>query len=53
MSITIDEAELCRALAVRLDDPEFRGGIGNLAAAPFFVAHFLVSVSRELQVARS
>lgn len=46
MKISIDEAELCRALAVRLDDPEFQAGIANLANDSFFVAHFLVSVSQ-------
>lgn len=46
MKITIDEDRLCRALAVRLDDPKFRAGVRTLANDPFFVAHFLASVSQ-------
>jgi hypothetical protein len=46
MTLSLDEAALCRELAPLLDDPEFRRGVTNLAADPFFVAFFLASVSQ-------
>ncbi len=46
MRIRLDEAALRRELAGRLEDPEFRLGLRSLAADPFFVAFFLMSVSQ-------
>lgn len=46
MKLQLDQQELCARLAPLLERPEFERGVRSLAADPFFVAHFLVSVSQ-------
>lgn len=46
MTLSLDEAELCRDLEPLLEDDAFQQGLGNLSGDPFFLAFFLASVSQ-------
>jgi hypothetical protein len=46
MSIDLDEQALTESVTPLLDDPAFREGVRVLTSEPFFLAHFLASVSQ-------